>query len=322
MPISVIVPVYNVEAYLPRCVDSILKQTYTDFELILVDDGSPDRCGAICEDYAALDSRIHVLHRKNGGLSAARNTGIEWTLENSDSEWITFIDSDDWIHPYYLELLYHAVENTGLSVAVGGFERTDGTYELQVDPDVSISVWNTEEFYCTDKVTATVAWGKLYRKVDLSEIRYPEGKIHEDEFTTYKILFSHDKIAVIEQPLYAYFQNSQSIMGSKWNPKHIAETEGMLAEIRYFAANGYSKAEACTAKAYLNSIYRNLQNAKAYGNRYQIEVADLKHLLKRALLKYGKLADTNLRRTPWLYYEAFPGVTFPYRVIRRIMKKR
>lgn len=319
--ISVVVPVYKVEAYLSRCVDSILRQTHTDFELILVDDGSPDRCGEICEDYAKQDNRVRVLHRENGGLSAARNTGIEWVLKNSTSEWITFIDSDDWIHPCYLELLYQAVQSTGLSLAIGGFERTDGTHEPIVDKTARETVVEPEAFYCADKVTATVAWGKLYHKMDFSLIRYPEGKIHEDEFTTYKLLFSYERIAVIDHPLYAYFQNSQSIMGSKWNPKHIAETEGMLEELQFFAANGFPEAEAITARAYLNSIYRNLQNAKACGDCYLTEVSVLKHQLKMALLKYGKLADTNLRRTPWFYYEAFPNATLPYRAIQKVTKK-
>lgn len=320
--ISVIVPVYKVEAYLSRCVDSILRQTYMDFELILVDDGSPDCCGEICEDYAKEDPRFHVLHRENGGLSAARNTGIEWVLKNSNSEWITFIDSDDWIHPRYLELLYQAVQNTGLSVAVGGFERTDGMHEPIVDEAARATVLEPETFYCADKVTATVAWGKLYRKADFAEIRYPEGKIHEDEFTTYRILFSYETIAVIEQPLYAYFQNSESIMGSRWNPKHIAETEGMLAELQYFAANGYPNAAAITARAYLNSIYRNLQNAKACGDRYPSEVVTLKRLLKKALLKYGKRSGVSIRNAQWFYFEAFPCATLPYRAILKVMKKR
>ena len=103
--ISVIVPVYKVEKYIHRCVDSILSQTFTDFELILVDDGSPDNCGKICDEYAEKDIRIHVIHQENGGLSAARNAGIDWVFANSDSEWITFIDSDDWVHPEYLERL-------------------------------------------------------------------------------------------------------------------------------------------------------------------------------------------------------------------------
>ena len=107
--ISVIVPVYNVEKYLHRCVDSILAQTFTDFELILVDDGSPDNCGKICDEYAEKDSRIHVIHKVNGGLSDARNAGLDWAFANSNSEWVTFIDSDDWVDKYYLEYLYNSI---------------------------------------------------------------------------------------------------------------------------------------------------------------------------------------------------------------------
>ena len=100
--ISVIVPVYKVEPYLRRCVDSILGQTFTDFELILVDDGSPDNCPAICDEYARKDTRVHVIHQENGGLSAARNAGIDWAFANSDSQWLTSVDSDEWVHPEML----------------------------------------------------------------------------------------------------------------------------------------------------------------------------------------------------------------------------
>ena len=115
--ISVVVPVYKVEHYLHRCVDSILNQSYSDFELILVDDGSPDNCGMICDEYAAKDARIHVIHQQNGGLSAARNTGIDWLCENSDSKWLTFIDSDDWIHKDYLKILLEQAIKSGSRVS-------------------------------------------------------------------------------------------------------------------------------------------------------------------------------------------------------------
>ena len=110
--ISVIVPVYKVEEFLSRCVDSILCQSYPDFEVILVDDGSPDRCGQMCEDYARQDSRIHVIHQENGGLSAARNSGIDWAFAHSDSRWLAFVDSDDWVHPDFLKVLYETAEQT------------------------------------------------------------------------------------------------------------------------------------------------------------------------------------------------------------------
>ena len=104
--ISMIVPAYKVDSYLHRCVDSILAQTFADYELILVDDGSPDGCGTICDDYLLRDERIIVIHQQNGGLSAARNSGIDWAFACSDSEWISFVDSDDWTHCQYLELKY------------------------------------------------------------------------------------------------------------------------------------------------------------------------------------------------------------------------
>ena len=107
--ISVIVPIYNVEKYLRRCVDSILNQTFSDFELILVDDGSPDNCGKICDEYAVKDRRIVVIHQKNGGLSTARNAGIDWAFVNSNSQYLSFIDRDDWVHPDFLEFLYRAI---------------------------------------------------------------------------------------------------------------------------------------------------------------------------------------------------------------------
>ena len=124
--ISVIVPVYNVEKYLHRCVDSILAQTFTDFELILVDDGSPDNCGKICDEYAEKDSRIHVIHKVNGGLSDARNAGIDWAFANSNSEWVTFIDSDDWVDKYYLEYLYNSILTHKTKLAVCNYEKTYG----------------------------------------------------------------------------------------------------------------------------------------------------------------------------------------------------
>ena len=116
--ISVIVPVYKVEDCLNRCVDSILKQSFSDFELILIDDGSPDQCGAICDEYAKKDNRIVVIHQNNGGLSAARNAGIDWAFANSQSEWLTFIDSDDWVHPEYLERLLNAAITQNVSISV------------------------------------------------------------------------------------------------------------------------------------------------------------------------------------------------------------
>ena len=192
--ICVIVPVYKVEPYLHRCVDSILNQTFTNFELILVDDGSPDNCGVICDEYAAKDSRVHVIHQKNGGLSAARNAGIDWAFAHSDSTWLTFVDSDDWIHPQMLEILYHTAVDNHVKVSICSFAITHGEKPEVLPDEYKVSIYTPVDFY------NSVACGKLYYKNCFQSIRYPVGRIHEDEFTTYRILFQQEKIAVTEAP--------------------------------------------------------------------------------------------------------------------------
>ena len=235
--ISIIVPVYRVEEYLHRCVDSILAQTYPDFELILIDDGSPDSCGKICDGYAEGDRRIHVIHQTNGGLSAARNSGIDWAFANSSSEWLTFIDSDDWVHPQYLEVLLHAATKHNVSVSIGNALWTkDGQLPDKIEAEPEL--WKTEDYYLEHNANATVAWGKLYRKECFLNIRYPAGKIHEDEYVTYRILFEFDQLSVVDQPIYGYFQNDRGITRRSWSPKRLDALEGLEGQVSYFLEKG------------------------------------------------------------------------------------
>ena len=177
--ITVIVPVYKVEPYLHRCIDSILNQTFTDFELILVDDGSPDGCGVICDEY--IDPRITVIHQLNGGLSAARNSGIDWAFACSDSEWLAFVDSDDWVHPQMYEQLYRAACDSNVSLSICDFQRTKQVDEFPRLSFVSPMVYNGLDFFTSNRnVIATVAWNKLYKKSIFDGYRYPVGKLHED----------------------------------------------------------------------------------------------------------------------------------------------
>ena len=163
--ISVIVPVYKVEKYLNRCVDSILSQTFTDFELILVDDGSPDKCGEICEEYANKDSRIHVIHQKNGGLSAARNTGIDWANANSNSKWITFIDSDDWVHHEYLKQLLETANARNVDICVCNYTSCpEGSEPVERRHTNEIKLCSPEEIWCQKRVNAVIAWGKIQQE--------------------------------------------------------------------------------------------------------------------------------------------------------------
>jgi len=219
--IGVVVPVYKVERYLHRCVDSILRQTFSDFELILVDDGSPDRCGEICDEYARQDSRIRVIHQENAGLSAARNTAIDLLLQENRTEWITFIDSDDWVHPKMLECLLAAAKEQGTQIASCGFTETTGRDPWVADDSLTSVCLPAKVFYLQHFTNATIACAKLYHKSCFETLRYPVGKLHEDEFVTYRLLFAYQKVAVIFAPLYAYYINLEGITKKPWVSKRL-----------------------------------------------------------------------------------------------------
>ena len=261
--ISVIVPVYKVEPYLQRCVDSILKQTMQDFELVLVDDGSPDRCGEICEEYAEFDSRIHVIHQQNGGLSAARNSGIDWAFANSASQWLAFVDSDDWVHPKFLETLYAAANGTDSQISVCGLYRTEGQ-GFPEELDLSFQSMTADDYYCSQEIhggLTAVAWNKLYRKSLFESLRYPNGKLHEDEFTTYQAVYQAGKVAVINAPLYAYFQNAAGIMQSQWNPKRLHVLEAFAQQIAFAQKNNNLRLLRKAVGQYIFSIHDHLGKA-------------------------------------------------------------
>lgn len=302
--ISVIVPVYKVEPYLRRCVESILTQTFNDFELILVDDGSPDNCGAICDEYAQQDPRVHVIHQQNGGLSAARNAGIDWAFTHSSSQWLTFVDSDDWIHPETLGLLHHAAVMKNVNVSVCDFCRLT----KPMGPEISASdrtavLMSPEDFWCKKYVTATIACCKLYRKEAFQGIRYPVGKLHEDEFTTYKLLFAEKQIAVMSAPLYCYFQNPDGIMRSSWQPKRMDIFAALAEQARFFENNGYQKALLST----INIYYGNLLGAEKKiagipnGKRY---LRQLKKQNRRFVMRYRKVMKENWKTD--MLEHAFP----------------
>lgn len=239
--ISVIVPIYKVETYLDRCIQSIKEQTYRNLEIILVDDGSPDCCGEICDRYATEDSRIKVIHKVNGGLSDARNAGIEI----AEGDYIAFVDSDDWIHKQMLELLIKAIERDGSEIAICSYQTVydDKRYEdiyYQGDGAINtLTVVNQTDsqydyFVKTDRREIyTVAWNKLYHRRLFENIRYPKGKVHEDEYTTFKLLYEAKGIVWIKLPLYYYVQRSNSIMG-EFRASRFDIFDGYLEKICFY----------------------------------------------------------------------------------------
>ncbi|MCD7838327.1 MAG: glycosyltransferase [Clostridiales bacterium] len=222
--ISVIVPVYNVERYLDQCVESIVKQSYQNLEIILVDDGSSDTSGAICDQWAARDTRIRVIHQENGGLSAARNSG----LDRASGAYISFIDSDDAIEPGMLENLLNALEKEQGDVALCNFryvfesetlgERQPNKYQAdyQLHEEQVLSGREAMMLAVGSRHTVyEVMWNKLFRREQFRSLRFPPGKLHEDEFLFHQLIYSCEKVVCIPYVGYRYLQRENSIMGER-----------------------------------------------------------------------------------------------------------
>lgn len=211
--ISIIVPIYKIERYLRQCIDSILAQTFTDFELLLIDDGSPDGCPAICDEYAKKDSRIRVFHKHNGGLTSARNHG----LDNAKGDWIMHIDGDDWIEPTYIEELYNAAIKNDADIAICGFRFAyeDGSFVIEHP-----TIWDDDKSVSLNRYIASVwttAWGSIHKSslYHNNGVRSPKNITYcEDFHLMARICYFADKVVSIDRPLYNYRQQSSSIMHS------------------------------------------------------------------------------------------------------------
>ena len=315
--ISIIVPVYNVEKYIHECVDSIINQTYKNIEIILVDDGSPDNCGKICDEYAEKDSRIKVIHKENGGLSEARNHGINAAI----GEWLMFVDSDDWLHYYTVEKLYAAVKKYGVSVSVCNYEETSGENPC-VDTNINAELWTPKDLYLKKHVQATIACGKLYHKNCFAEIRYPVGKIHEDEYVTYRILFAQEKIAFVDQPYYAYFINPDGITKSEWTPKRLDAIKAFDEQLIFFKKTGDRELLDFALLLTASILLSHYRGAKK--NNYTVEAKKLLHYADKLFLKERKFffSDKNI----WCIEPFYPRLMrlywLPRAAVRKLLRRK
>lgn len=230
--ISIIVPVYKVEQYLGKCIESILEQTHQNIELILVDDGSPDNCGNICDDYAKRDSRVRVIHKENGGLSSARNAG----LEIASGAFLMFVDSDDYIALDTVETLYQRMQQDDSDMVVCGIQRVDEKGNLFPSGEgihTKSGIYTAEEFYPLLFLYSVEACGKLYKRTAFEDIRFPVGKLHEDVFVTYKVVEKCAKISVLAEKLYYYLQRDNSIMHARYHKGRLDAVEALLNALKF-----------------------------------------------------------------------------------------
>lgn len=258
--ISVIVPVYKVENCLQFCINSILSQSYKDFELILVDDGSPDACGIICDENAKADKRIRVIHKENGGLSSARNAG----LRIAKGEYLSFVDSDDLIHPQMLETLINTAMQEDAELVSTRYIQFDN-YNFTFDNIESITIETLLRSQFIDNLypdhfenIGISAWGKLYKRELFSEIKYPEGKIYEDLHIYLKLLRQCNRVVIVKPDMYYYNIDSSSITRSNYlKYNRYDEFVVRLEHADFFRELKNKEQEQFAINDYLTFFFRN-----------------------------------------------------------------
>ena len=263
--ISVIVPIYKAEKYLNRCIAAIAAQTYHEIEIILVDDGSPDECPMICDEWAKKDKRVKVIHQQNSGVSMARNAGMDF----SSGHYIIQVDSDDYISPNMIELLHEALVKNSSDMSICGYVKGNEdnySFEKKKDYEIEIIEGTTalERIYknAESALQYVVPWAKLYRRDLFDDIRYPKGKIFEDIYVTHQILFRCDKIAVIPQKLTYYYQHPDSIMNKKYHVGKLDYLDACKNRISFFDEHGLRYLAEIAYAEYLHSLIWEYSRAR------------------------------------------------------------
>ena len=254
--VTIVVPVYKVEKYIDKCINSILNQTYKNLEIILVDDGSPDDCGKICDRYAKLDTRINVIHKENGGLSDARNAGID----AAKGKFISFIDSDDYIEPEYIEILYRAIKKDETDIAISSHKviyESGAILEKATGEENILTPKETLKRILYDEGIDLSAWAKLYKLELFKEVKFLKGRLFEDAATTYKLIDKSKKISIISVSTYNYIMRSSSITNNEFSVGKmdlITSTEEMCNYVKNKYPDLKKACERRLMYAYLSTL--------------------------------------------------------------------
>lgn len=308
--ISVIVPVYRVEKYLPACIDSILNQTFTDFELILVDDGSPDRCPEICDEVARRDARVRVIHQANAGLSAARNAGIEI----AHGEWLGFVDSDDYIAPQFYEKLYQTAQRTDADCVMCSVQNVDESGKsidsalMRVADEVKTGQEVLQKIGRDDVTPYLTAWNKLYRRKLFNTLRYPAGRQNEDVFVFAELFCQVQRAVCVAEPLYFYRKRIGSIMNSVVTLRNLDEMWAYVNCFEHLQQDDEESTLKETEKrvfAKLTGVYYRVTEEDRHSNKMK-QAKKAQWNIAMRLMKQGKLSARALART--LLFQALPGV--------------
>lgn len=319
MLISIIVPVYNVAQYLRACINSIINQTYRDIEIILIDDGSTDNSGDICEEYRRSDERVIVIHQKNAGLSVARNVGIK----RSTGTYITFIDSDDYISPDYIEKLYIALHHYTVDIVICDLKKVPEKIEFS-DVDYNINK-NYKSILLNNCQVIEEVYKPLYHGVDFvscaklykkdlfksNKIEFPVGRIHEDAFTTYKLLYAAEKIVYIDIPMYFYRIREGSITTSDFTLKKLDKIVATKEECDFFVKEKQYKLLRYALYDHLHEMKMIISNLNKCDGQYNVVKRKIAEQIRNDLLYYNKYVDISIKKK--IYYILL--ATFPVSVL-------
>ena len=299
--VSIIVPVYNVDKYLERCVNSIIQQSYRNLEIILVDDGSTDNSGTICDTYKEKDDRIIVIHKENGGLSDARNAGIKIFT----GEYVTFIDSDDYVSLDMISYMMLVLEKTACKVVQCEYAKGyDENYKFHYSGKYIVY---DNSVVCENRDVHVCVWGKLYEKSLIKGRYFPIGKINEDEYYTYKCVYESNRTAIMPDALYYYFQRSNSIMHKKKTYLNMDILDAFDERIKYFQDRKEERLVIISRKE--KCIREALLYARAKGCIDEKEKREyLKKLFRVEYLKIKKENFSMRERVFLKVYYYFPSV--------------
>lgn len=291
--LSVIVPVYKVEKYIHKCVDSILNQTFTDFELILVDDGSPDNCGKICDEYAKNDRRVRVIHKKNGGLSDARNHGIN----AAKGEIIGFVDSDDDIDLGMYKAMIEFMDECGLDMVCSDACVIKNNRRKCRKVPIERDTFSRNEGICAilDGTIDNSAWNKIYKRSIIGSIRYPKGRIYEDVATTYRFMYNANKIGYIYKPFYNYYKRKGSIVATSFNSKSRYDCFlGFKERLDFSIEHQLECVQSCRSQALstaLSTLTAFYANGEDWNSIRYVDVCQFIKLNQRLPMEKIKLKD-------------------------------